>query len=298
MLDSSSVSSELSDVVSKKEENEVIPTTSQETSYTGLHKRLRSDNTLFVFKSFEVNDEPCHEPTTPKIRHQRTPTCPAEIFKRSSLAGTAETESLTDSECTAFNGEISPRSTVTILGKDVTIKELPKNKTHVHCYDVFVSFSHNGVNLDGPFRVIKRLSQSNLIDVESIRQFATRKSMSELRMTALCQQLRLPSLYIALSYAVGGLLFTISELSFLDFSSSSVHNVYLAGSTLYLCGSTGILYRAWLNVRDEWNLLQESRMALHAMTYPDATDTEAGLHTVLEMSTSTLLTETQSIKNE
>ena len=53
------------------------------------------------------------------------------------------------------------------------------------------------------------------------------------------------------------------------FPESLLPNVYLIGSTLFFCGSAAVLYRVTMNVSDEWDLLQESRMSLHAMTETD-----------------------------
>jgi hypothetical protein len=36
----------------------------------------------------------------------------------------------------------------------------------------------------------------------------------------------------------------------------------------------GILFRAWMNVRSEWNQLQDSRVALHTMAFSGGTDAE------------------------
>lgn len=102
-------------------------------------------------------------------------------------------------------------------------------------------------------------------DVASLRQLETNKSTGELQKKACLKQLHLPIFYISVLYAAAGFLFTISELQF-GFSASSLQNIYLTGSTLYLCGSIGILGRAWMNVSNEWDLLQQSRMALYAMT--------------------------------
>lgn len=245
MLEGSSISSDISDVASKKED---VVSTTQKVPLSGHHKRLRSDsNAMFVLKNshLQVNDEP----QVIKARHKRAPTCPADLFKRSSLVTykTDETESLTDTECTVTVDNNTSSWTTCIVSKDIILKELPKRKTHLHCYDAFVSFSKNELNIDGSFRMIKRLSQSNLIDISNIRQMASKKTIKELRMTALLHQFYLPSLYISIAYTIGGFMFTIGECN-LGFTPSMIQNIYLTGSSLYFFGMNGICYKrvAWL----------------------------------------------------
>jgi hypothetical protein len=235
-----------------------LPRGSSKSDGLHKHKRLSSDNAIFAVSKLPIQAR----------SHKRAPTCPADLFKRTS-SFTCETASLTDTECTVSTDQVSTRTS--FLGKDIHIalKAEPQPNTQLHYYDAFMSFSKDEPNFESSFRVIKRLSQSNLIDVTLASQ---KTSSSELRRTAFWQQFYLPSLYISIAYMIGGFLFTIGECS-LGFSPLTIQNIYLSGSSLYFMGSAGILYRAWANVRDEWDLLQESRMALYAMTYPDETDT-------------------------
>lgn len=85
---------------------------------------------------------------------------------------------------------------------------------------------------------------------------------------AFWKQFESPTFYIAALFALGGLMFTIGACNLLS-SQSVLQNIYLAGSTLFLCGCALILYRVMINASDEWNLLQESRMALHALLSDD-----------------------------
>jgi hypothetical protein len=263
-LEDCSTGSDLTEISCKK----VEATSGQDVPYS-VHKRLRSDsNAIFLFKDVEVKD------LQTKSRHRRAPTCPADIFKRTSME-TGETEPLTKTECTVAEDQTDDQNTTwtSFLGKDIMLKATPQHKVQMHCYDAFVSFSRNEANLDRSFRVVKRLSQSNLIDLTCIQEMVHKKSHKELRKAALLQQFELPALYISIAYTIGGVMFTVGECA-LGFSASTIQNIYLTGSSLYFSGSAGILYRAWLNVKNEWNLLQESRMALHSMTYPDSADAE------------------------
>lgn len=266
-FDDSSNGSDLTEVTKKDE-----ATPSQDGPYLRLHKRLLSDsNAMFPFKDIEIKSPPM------QANHRRSPTCPADIFKRASVitCDTGDTESLTNTLCTVADDQTDHQITpwTSFLGKDIMLKAVPKQKAHMPCYDAFVSFSRNEVDLDRSFRVVKRLSQSNLIDITCIRDMAHKKSHKELQKAALLQQFELPALYISIAYTFGGLMFTVGECA-LGLSPMAIQNIYLTGSCLYFCGSAGVLYRAWLNVKNEWNLLQESRMALHSMTYTDNADAE------------------------
>lgn len=264
IIDELSTNSDLTEIDVASKVDRKIP-------YQVLHKRLRSDsNVVFVLKDVhkQMNDSPAM-----RARHKRAPTCPPDVFKRTSL-GTLETESMTDTERSLPDVEVSTWKS--LLGKDISFKGQLKHRANLECYDVFVSFCKEEPDLERSFRVIKRLSQSDAIDMKEIRQMASEETALKLRQMAFRKLLCLPSFYISIAYAIGGLMFTIGECQ-VGFSPSAVQNIYLVGSSLYFCGSAGILYRAWMNVSDEWDLLQESRMALHAMTYPDGTDEELEL---------------------
>ena len=228
---------------------------------------MRSDSNIHLVRELLERD-------APRAVHKRAPTCPAAIFdllegKRVSL-GTFETQSLTDSECTN-----DPISTWTCLvGKDIILAGNLKNKTEFDCYDALVSFGMDGpANLNASFRVMKRLSGCSTTDMASIRQLATDITKKDLRRLAFHQLVHLPSLYIAIAYMIGGLMFTVGECQW-GFSTSTRQNIYLTGLSLYFCGSAGILFRAWMNVRSDWNQLQESRVALHTLAFSGGTDAE------------------------
>lgn len=225
-------------------------------SHEGMYKRSVSDSSVIVvIKGVDANEK--HS----RPRHKKAPTYPEYPLERMSF-GTAETESLTDTECTVLEDHIY---TLAPLPREDIVLSTNRSIAHLQCYDAFVSLNKDAPCLDGSFRMIQRLSRSNMIDVASLRQLDTNKSTDELQKKACLKQLHLPIFYISVLYAAAGFLFTISELQF-GFSASSLQNIYLTGSTLYLCGSIGILGRAWMNVSNEWDLLQQSRMALYAMT--------------------------------
>ena len=262
MMDEASIRSDLTEIASKEEWK--IP-------YQMLHKRLRSDsNIVFVLK--DLHEKVVKDPSV-RAKHRRSPTCPPNVFKRTSLA-TFETESMTDTERSAPDVEVS--TCASLLGKDISFKGRPKQKANFECYDMFISFSKDEPDIDGSFRVIKRISKSDAIDTQEVCRMASEETTLKLRQMACRKLLCRSSFYISVAYALGGFMFTIGECQ-LGFSPSGVQNIYLTGSSLYFFGSAGILYRAWMNVSNEWDLLQESRMALHAMTYPDGSDEELEL---------------------
>jgi hypothetical protein len=261
-MDCGSTGSDLSDVASRKEEE---ASASQKTPYLGMHKRLGSDsNAIFVFK------EVCIQTNDPvKARHQRAPTCPTFPMMSSITLDTEDTISLTDSKCTMADDQLA-----SVIERDLPLKVLKKPKEKLHCYDAFVSFSRNEPNLDGSFHIIRRMSQSNLIDVTlslidvpSVCQLTSKETMKELRKVAFRRLFQLPSLYLSILHTTAGFMLTVGALE-LGLSPWSTRIFYFIGSAGYLSDSTCILFLAWVNIREEWNLLQESRMALHSMTYP------------------------------
>lgn len=262
-FDAVSNGSEVSESVAAEETAEYKKKSSNET----LHKRLRSDSNIHLVGKILERD-------APMAVHKRAPTCPAAIFdlleiKRISM-GTCETKSLTDSERT--NGPIS--TWACLVGKDITLAGNLKNTAEFDCYDALLSFGMDGpADLDASFRVMKRMSGCSTADMASIRQLATDITKKDLRRLAFRQLAHLPSFYIAIAYMIGGLMFTVGECQS-GFSTSTRQNIYLTGSSLYFCGSMGILFRAWMNVRSEWNQLQESRVALHTMAFSGGTDVE------------------------
>lgn len=262
IMNCGSTGSNLTDISSEEE-----AASNRYASHLGLHKRLRSDsNATFVFKDLRVliKDQPMQS------GHKRAPTCPADIFNfQSSITydtdDTESTKSLTDSELTVDGDKIA--SCANLLGKNVTVKATSRRKA-LHCYDVFVSFSRNEANLDTSFRLMKRLSQSNLDDMNSIHQIASGDTMENPRKSAFRELLYMASFYTSIAHTTAGLMLTIGALD-LGLSPYTIQIFYMTGSSLYLSGSTGILFRAWKKVRDEWNNLQESRMALHGIAYPE-----------------------------
>ena len=263
-LDCGSTGSDLTDIASKYED-ETTPSTNA--TRLGMHKRLRSDsNAIFVFKDLRasIKGQPI------KSRHKRAPTCPADIFNfQSSITlETGETEStasLTDSECT-MEGE---KTYTNLLGKDITLKAASRRKAVMHCYAAFVSFSRNQANLESSFRVMKHLTRSSLVDINSIQQIVSVDTSKDIRRTAFRQLFYMASFYTSIAHTTAGLMLTIGALD-LGLTPYTVQIFYFIGSSLYFSGSTGILFRAWKQVRDEWMLLQESRLALHGIAYPGA----------------------------
>ena len=197
-----------------------------------------------------------------RVRHRRSLTCPHDLFQSSS-AGTSQTEPLTDIETTESINSDSPAESTeisqTFLGKDIIVKAKPKSNKSLNCYDAFKSLSSNS-SFDESFRLIRSLSQSNVIN---IHQLPSEKMMEDFRHMAFWKQFKSPTFYIAAIFTLGGLMFTIGACKLL--SQSVRQNLYLAGSTLFMCGGTLILFRVKINASDEWNLLQESRLALHAL---------------------------------
>jgi hypothetical protein len=80
--------------------------------------------------------------------------------------------------------------------------------------------------------------------------------------------LELPSFHVALLYAVGGFLFTIGACN-IGLSSAVVQNLFLSGSSIYLCGSAFVMYKTILNASKDWALLQTSRSALYHKAFCD-----------------------------
>ena len=220
-------------------------------------KRSLSDSSL-VFK--DINAKYQHS----GVGHKISPSCPEYQFKSLSVT-TCETQSLTDTDYTNIDDQISILTT--FLGKDIDLARELKCKAYSqqHCLDALVSFVMDQPDLEGSFRVIEQLSKSEAIDTTTISQLSPDKTLNETRRSAFTKQFYLPTFYISIFYSVAGFLFTISELP-LGFTSSTLQNIYLTGSCLYFCGSIGILYRAWVDVCNEWHQLEHSRMTLHNMT--------------------------------
>ncbi|KAL3793251.1 hypothetical protein HJC23_000793 [Cyclotella cryptica] len=263
IVDDISNGSDVSEATSVEDMVEGVKRFSRET----MHKRLRSDSNVNIVRELLARDAPL-------AVHRRAPTCPAAIFdlfetKRLSL-NTCETKSLTDSECT--NDHLSTWSS--LVGKDILLEGNLKNKIEFDFYDALISFGMDeSTNLNASFRVMTRLSGCSTTDMTSMRQLATDVTKKDLRRLAFHQLVHLPSMYIAIAYMIGGLMFTVGECQW-GFSASTIQNIYLTGSSLYFCGSTGILFRAWMNVSCEWNQLQDSRVALHTMAFSQGTDAE------------------------
>lgn len=247
--------SDLSDPAGEKEEG-------HGSSFDRRLKRSLSDSSL-AFKDRNVQYQ-----TSGVGRTIFSPSCPEHGVKRLSMI-TCETQSLTDTDYTALDDQVS--IWMKFLGKDINVTRELKYKSHPpqHYLDAFVSFVKDQPDLEGSFRVIEQLSASGSIDTATISQLvAPDETPTQMRRAAFFKQFYSPSFYISIFYAIAGLLFTISELP-LGLTSSALQNIYLTGSCLYFFGSVGILYRAWTDVGNEWDQLQHSRMVLHNMSNTD-----------------------------
>lgn len=231
------------------------------TPYAGLHKKLCSDsNVMFVLKELDIK-----EPRALKTRHKRAPTCPPDLFNRTSLA-TCETESITDTECSEPHDLISDWTS--LLGKDVILNTKLKSLLQIpYCHDPLLSISKDQSNFETPFSDIERMSSSNVVDTCSIRK----NSFTNIKQKAFRQLLVSPMLYISVAFTLGGLMFTIGACP-LRLSLPVTQNIFLVGSSMYFFGCIGILYRTWKDTSDEWDLLQEIRNMLHTMVYLDIAD--------------------------
>ena len=253
VLDDSSTDSDMTNTVYEmkfgKSDRQIM-------SYDGLHKRLCSDsNAMFVIKELNIKER-----RAVKATHKRAPTCPPDLFKRTSLA-TCETESITDTECS-----VPASDWASLLGEDITVNVKLKSRIQVQCHEAFLSCSKNQSNPEASFRTIKRMSNSNVVDIRSIQE----KPVKDFKQKAFLQLIFTPLFYVSVAFTLGGLMFTIGAC--LRFSLPVTQNIYLTGSSMYLFGCIGILYRTWIGTRDVWNLLQEIRKVLRTMAYLDSAD--------------------------
>jgi hypothetical protein len=173
--------------------------------------------------------------------------------------GTCETRSLTDSEYTD-----NQASTMTsLIGKDiyVTAPFWPQ----IDCYNAFKSIHRLTSKLDASIHIMRQLSANSMIDM-MIYHLPSYKTNHDLRQSAIRQMFKLPAFYNAILFMVGGFMFVLGECTSAN-STSTMQNIYLAGSSLYFCGSVGIIFEAWMTVSNAWNFLQDSRMELHAMAF-------------------------------
>lgn len=233
------------------------------------HKRTVTDSNIICI----VDDS---QDQGHKVRHRRSLTCPRDFF-RSPSAGTPQTEPLSDTGTTKSINSDPPlivslgddvvkenhhhqpfaKSTEisnTFLGRDIDVRTKHKSNRPLHCYDAFKSLSSSNSGLDESFRLVRSLSQSNVIDVH---QLASKKTMKDFWQMAFWKQFESSTFYIATLNTLGGLMFTVGASK--PFPQSVLENLYVTGSTLFLCGCALILFRVKVNASDEWNLLQQRK---------------------------------------
>ena len=227
--------------------------------------RRREYKRFLTYSHLQSKEQPL------RARIERAPTFPYDGFRRNSLVLTEE-EQITDAA-----GRVQSDNNVSLLALNMSLNKELDSTQLLYCYDVFKTLSKdNPTNLDHSFCLVRNLCLSNPVDQQ---QLASQKTMNELRYLAFRRQFHLPSFYIATLYSIGGFLFTIGELPF-RFSLSAIQNIYLMGATLFFCGSAVSFYQAWLKISNDWEFLQESRVALSVLA--SSTDLELDLEPTIE----------------
>lgn len=185
--------------------------------------------------------------------------CPTRIHSllesKMQSSRTCETRSLTDSEGTD-NQKLTMAS---LIGKVIHLAS--PIRPQIDCCNAFKS-----IHIDASFNVLNQMSTESVIDMTRIYHLPSYKTNHDLRPRAIYQLLHLPVFYNAILFLVGGLMFVLGECASGN-SVSIIQNIYLAGSSLYFCGSLGIIFEDWMTVHNAWNLLQDCQMELHAMAF-------------------------------
>ena len=264
-----SMSSELTGIISKvsqvKSSRDLLHRRRQ-------HRRLSSDS-----KSIVIN-------ASAFAGHKRAPTCPPaflgifdftldldldDIDERS--AGTCDTVLMTASDFAME--KVSIGCDKSLVGRDISLSL--KRQNQLDCYDVYISFGGGHTTFDASTRVLKQVNNDGKIHLQDIRRIVSESSQKHAKKNfvshhvAICKNLlELPSFHVALLYAVGGFLFTIGACN-IGLSSAVVQNLFLSGSSVYLCGSAFVMYKTILNASKDWALLQTSRSALYHKAFCD-----------------------------
>lgn len=224
---------------------------------SSLHRRMRSDHHIPIIGNGFNN-------------HRRTPSSPAVLigltFPTINEDDTLQSRTLFDT-VTPFNVCGGVEEELNFLGKDILVTERG-NSISEHEKDGYAIYTSIGRTCDFDTFVhvlngmvnVKTDRVSEKIALEEKKHFLFLKTCKTL--------LTLPSFYTSVLYAIAGAFFTIGALN-TGLSGSSVQNLYLLASCLYLCGSACSLHQAIIGASQEWNLSQSSRYALQKMVFFD-----------------------------
>jgi len=173
-------------------------------------------------------------------------------------SNTLDTELMTQSTGSIGAGPIIGKDMLSLDGSDSL---LPGRRFQIDCQELY-NYLEGPINIDVFVHAVQAIIQDRTSTAVHFSEYATETWWISSHIKAVQKLVMLPSFYIAIMYAVAGALFTDGAYDY-KMPKSTVQNMFLMASSLYLGGSTYSLYKAWKTTNNEWYLFHSCRLALH-----------------------------------
>jgi hypothetical protein len=179
-----------------------------------------------------------------------------------------ESKTLDTELMTHFTGSVGADR---IIGKDILSLDgsdpsLTGRRFHIDCQELY-NYLEGPIQFDVFVHAVRTIIEDKRSAAVPFSEFSTETWWISSHVNVIQKLIMLPSFYIAIMYAVAGAFFTFGAYED-KMPVSTVQNMFLAASSLYLCGSTYSLYQAWKTTKNKWSLLHSCQLALHHKVFP------------------------------